>query len=290
MLFSSITFLFYFLPALLMVWFPVRHKTTAANFVLLFASLFFYAWGEPVFILIMLASILANYGFGRLIAGDNNRASFYLFLGLLFNLGVLFYFKYIGFFMANMADIFEINLSVPDVSLPLGISFFTFQAITYLVDLRRGVISVQNNLFNLALYISLFPQLIAGPIVRYRDIEKQITNRHITLDGFAAGARRFVVGLGKKVLIANPFGEAADGVYALPTDELTTYLVLVGMVAYTIQIYFDFSAYSDMAIGLGRMFGFNFLENFNYPYISRSIREFWRRWHISLSNFILAFS
>lgn len=286
MLFSSITFLFYFLPALLLVWFPVRHKTQAANLVLLVASLFFYAWGEPVFILIMLASILANYVFGRLIVASIGKASFYLFLGLLFNLSLLFYFKYIGFFMANIANIFNVELTVPEVSLPLGISFFTFQAITYLVDLRRGEIPVQKNFFNLALYISLFPQLIAGPIVRYHDVEKQITSRRITLTGFASGTRRFIIGLGKKMLIANPFGEVADGVYAMPADDLTAYLVLIGMVAYTIQIYFDFSAYSDMAIGLGRMFGFHFLENFNYPYIATSIRDFWRRWHISLSTFL----
>jgi alginate O-acetyltransferase complex protein AlgI len=284
MLFSSVTFLFYFLPTLFLVYFPFRKKINIANFILLAASLLFYAWGEPVFILIMLFSIGMNYVIGLLI--DKHKKYFYIFLGIILNLTILIYFKYFSFLLKNIAEIFGFTLSIPEISLPLGISFFTFQAITYLVDLYKKEIPVQRNLLNLALYIALFPQLIAGPIVRYYDIQKQIKKRIIDLEGFTNGVRRFIIGFCKKVLIANTFGQIADEIFALPGDNLTPHLVIFAVLSYTIQIYFDFSAYSDMAIGLGKMFGFKFKENFNYPYISKTIQEFWRRWHISLSSFL----
>lgn len=227
-----------------------------------------------------------NYSVGRLIERYRKYDAVILSCGVALNLSLLCYFKYLSFIISLIAGVFGLPLLIPDISLPLGISFFTFQAITYLVDLKNKEISVQKNIFNLALYISLFPQLIAGPIVRYSDIEKQINNRDMSWFGFNAGVRRFIIGFGKKVLIANTFARVADDIFALPQDDLTTYVVLIGVIAYTLQIYFDFSAYSDMAIGLGKMFGFDLKENFNYPYISRSIKEFWRRWHISLSTFL----
>ena len=242
MLFSSITFLFYFLPLLFLAYLPFRKNIKVANLILLFASLIFYAWGEPIFVIIMLSSIGMNYIIGRLI--DRYRKSFYLTLGVALNLTILIYFKYFSFIIQNVMEAFGLNLSIPNVSLPLGISFFTFQAITYIVDLYRKEIHVQKNLFNLALYISLFPQLIAGPIVRYHDIERQITKRTIDWDGFATGVRRFIIGFSKKILIANTFGEIADEIFAMPSCNLTSTLVLIAMLAYTIQIYFDFSGYS----------------------------------------------
>lgn len=285
MLFSSITFLFYFLPLLFLFYFCFRKNIKIANIVLLVGSLIFYAWGEPIFVVLMLTSIIMNYITGRFI-DKLDQKKLVLTLGIIGNLGLLFYFKYFSFAIANVSGALGQNLTVPNIALPLGISFFTFQAITYLVDLYRGEIKVQKNLFNLALYISLFPQLIAGPIVRYHDIEKQITKRSVTSDDFYQGVRRFIIGFSKKILIANTFGQVADEIFALPNTDLTSVLIGIAIVAYTIQIYFDFSAYSDMAIGLGRMFGFKLLENFNYPYISRSVREFWQRWHISLSTFL----
>ncbi len=254
--------------------------------ILLAASLIFYAWGEPVYVIIMLFSICMNYWVGRWIAFASEYGKVILGLGVFLNLSLLFYFKYINFFLVNVRAIFPWDFPIPSGSLPLGISFFTFQAMTYLIDLERKKFSPQNNIFHLALYISLFPQLIAGPIVRYHHIEKQITNRSVTLEKFTEGVRRFIVGFSKKILIANTFGKVADEIFAMPAQELTTVLVIFAVIAYTFQIYFDFSAYSDMAIGLGRMFGFHFYENFNYPYISKSIREFWRRWHISFSSFL----
>ena len=245
----------------------------------------FYAWGEPTFIFIMLFSILMNYFIGRMIDKKHSK-KFYLNIGLVGNLLLLIYFKYFSFLAVTIAELFSFKLSIPDVVLPIGISFFTFQAISYLVDLYKKEIKVQKNPLNLALYISFFPQLIAGPIVRYHDIEKQITERKVLQSDFLIGIRRFIIGFSKKILIANTFAKIADEIFALPETEFTTHLILFAMVSYTIQIYFDFSGYSDMAIGLGRMFGFKFLENFNYPYVSRSIKEFWQRWHISLSTFL----
>lgn len=286
MLFSGIPFLFYFLPLLLVLYLPLRNHLNIANGLLLVFSLIFYAWGEPAFVFIMLLSIALNYLIGRAIhTVEAETKGYWLLLGIVGNLGLLVYFKYLSFIFITVAGWGGLTVQAPNITLPIGISFFTFQAITYLVDLYHGKIKVQKSLLKLALYISLFPQLIAGPIVRYKEIEKQLSKRTVTLDGFSAGVRRFLVGLAKKVLLANTFAQVADEIFALSASELSAPLVIIGVVAYTFQIYFDFSGYSDMAIGLGRMFGFSFPENFNYPYISRSVTEFWQRWHLTLSHF-----
>lgn len=260
---------------------------------LLTASLLFYAWGEVFYVGVMITSIFTNYIIGRLIfsAQENNgrlSARMYLVIGLVVNIGLLISFKYANFIADNvnamllLLDVAPVDLE--PVHLPLGISFFTFQAISYIVDVYRKEVAAQNRIYDLALYISLFPQLIAGPIVRYHDVAAQITDRSHSIELFASGVQRFTMGLAKKMLIANPLGEVADNVFALSGNDLTMPLAWIGILAYTLQIYFDFSGYSDMAIGLGRMFGFRFLENFNYPYTAKSLREFWRRWHISLST------
>ncbi len=288
MVFSSITFLFFFLPAVLMPYLAAGAKYR--NILLLAASLLFYAWGEGVYLLVMLASIGINYLGGRLIgtASSLSARRVWLILSIAFNLLLLGYFKYANFITDNLnillaaANLEAVELS--PVRLPIGISFFTFQALSYIIDVFRKEVKPQNSVFNLALYISLFPQLIAGPIVRYHDLEDQISTRRTAVADLANGIERFIFGLSKKVLLANPVGEIAARIFALPESELTTPLAWLGAAAYTLQIYFDFSGYSDMAIGLGRMFGFRFLENFNYPYTAKSIREFWRRWHISLST------
>ena len=257
---------------------------------LLIASLFFYAWGGASFTLILVASITINYIAGRQIAIREGRkgAKVALILGVALNLLLLGIFKYANFIVDNLNVVFDwIHLEpvkMNTIYLPIGISFFTFQAISYIVDVYKKKTPVQKNLINLALYISLFPQLIAGPIVRYHDIAKQLKSRIRSLQKFASGVERFIIGLAKKVLIANTFALVADKIFALEIAEMSTSMAWLGAIAYTFQIYFDFSGYSDMAIGLGRMFGFEILENFNFPYISKSIREFWRRWHISLSN------
>ncbi len=281
MVFSSTIFLFCFLPlALLLVYaLPQRYK----NGGLLFMSLLFYSWGEPKYILVMLASILINFYLGKKVSKGNKKT--YLAIAIVANLAILIFFKYAVFFADNINLILDQPvIYVGDVYLPIGISFFTFQAMSYIIDVYRGETSPQNNLIDLALYISLFPQLIAGPIVRYHDINEQLKDREINIGKFSSGVERFLIGLVKKVLLANNFAFIADTVFGYDTPRLDTPLAWVGILAYTLQIYFDFSAYSDMAIGLGRMLGFNILENFNYPYISKSIREFWRRWHISLSS------
>lgn len=285
MVFSSPIFLFVFLPLTLGLYYLLPRA--AKNGFLLAASLVFYAWGELFFVLVMLASISFNYIFGRLIgnspgAGHKKRV---LAAGITANLGLLAYFKYANFIVENLGQAGLVDASNwTPVHLPLGISFFTFQAMSYLVDVYRGENQAQRSLVNVALYIALFPQLIAGPIVRYHDIASQIRDRVISLLLINSGIQRFIYGLAKKVLIANPLGLVADQVFAISGGDLTTGTAWLGLVCYTLQIYFDFSGYSDMAIGLGRMLGFRFLENFNYPYISRSIKEFWRRWHISLSS------
>ncbi len=289
MVFSSTTFLFLFLPLVLFCY--VIFGAKSRNIVLLVASLFFYAWGESFFLLLMLVSICCNYCFGLLIdknRGNDKQKKAVLIFAITTNLGLLGFFKYSNFLVKNLNIILQ-NLSfspieLAPVHLPIGISFFTFQALSYVVDVYRNDSPVQKNFINIALYISIFPQLIAGPIVRYHDVAKQITERHVSLRDFSAGTQRFILGLGKKVLIANTLGRTADYLFSLPPDQLSFYLAWLGAIAYTLQIYYDFSGYSDMAIGLGRMFGFRFMENFNYPYISKSIREFWRRWHISLSS------
>ncbi|MDH5526404.1 MAG: MBOAT family protein [Nitrospirota bacterium] len=288
MVFSSPIFLFLFLPLVLGLY--ALAPRALKNGVLLGASLVFYAWGEMFFVGVMLLSIAANFLCGMLLDHyrDGPGAKRALALGIAANLLLLGTFKYANFLADNLSAAFSAvglpPVHLEPVHLPIGISFFTFQAISYLIDVYRHEERARHNPLHVALYISMFPQLIAGPIVRYHHVARQLTERTVTVDGFAHGARRFIIGLGKKVLLANPLGAAADQVFALPGTELTPSLAWFAVVCYTLQIYFDFSGYSDMAIGLGRMFGFTFPENFNYPYISRSIREFWRRWHISLSS------
>ncbi len=287
MLFPSTVFLFAFLPALLLVYYLAPRALR--NTILLLASLLFYAWGETVYVLLMLFAVGANYLFGLAIAAsDAGRRRLWVSLAVAANLGLLGWFKYANFLVDNLnralIPLGFAAIELDPVHLPLGISFFMFQAMSYVVDVYRGTCEVQRRPDRVALYISLFPQLIAGPIVRYHDVAQQLAHRFHESSLFVSGARRFVLGLAKKLLIANTVGEVADTVFATPAGELGTMLAWLGIVCYALQIYFDFSAYSDMAIGLGRMFGFRFLENFNYPYIARSLRDFWRRWHISLSR------
>ena len=289
MVFSSTIFLFFFLPLTLLAYFVVGPR--GRNAILLAASLLFYAWGETVYLLVMLFSIAANYLFGLLIdqARQRGRRGGLAFAcAVATNLGLLGFFKYANFLVDNLNPVLPVPglapMDIGRVHLPIGISFFTFQALSYIIDLYRNETAVQRSLLNFALYKALFPQLIAGPIVRYRDVAREIERRTVSLHDFASGVQRFIIGLGKKVLIANVMGRAADTIFATPAETLPATLAWIGAIAFMLQIYFDFSGYSDMAIGLGRMFGFHFLENFNYPYIARSIREFWRRWHISLST------
>lgn len=288
MLFSSSVFLFLFLPSALIVYYLfLRRWRQAQNIFLLIASLFFYAWGEPWFVLVMMGSILANYGFGLWVAralGAGTGAKAPVLMAVLFNLGILFVFKYLTFTLSILNRLGGAFV-IPGIELPIGISFFTFQALSYVLDVQRGRGRVQRSPLKVGLYISFFPQLIAGPIVKYETVADQIDNRKESWDDFSAGCARFIVGLGKKVLLSNQLALVADRAFLLEgVDKLTTSFAWLGALCYTLQIYYDFSGYSDMAIGLGKMFGFHFLENFNYPYISKSITEFWRRWHISLST------
>lgn len=284
MVFSSLVFLFVFLPIVLVLYYLSGKKYR--NYLLLLASLFFYAWGEPTYVVIMLVSIGANYLCGLLV--DEKRADKVRVAGVvisvIFNICMLGVFKYSGFFVKNINAAFNTSLPVPEIALPLGISFFTFQAMSYVVDVYRKDAEVQKNIFDLSLYISLFPQLVAGPIVRYQTVANQIEEREHNIIKFGDGVRRFIIGLGKKVLLSNSLGMLADSVFGMQTYQLTIVSTWLGILAYSLQIFFDFSGYSDMAIGLGKMFGFEFLENFNYPYISQSASEFWRRWHISLGS------
>ena len=284
MVFSSLVFLFVFLPIVLVLYYLSGKKYR--NYLLLLASLFFYAWGEPTYVVIMLVSIGANYLCGLLV--DEKRADKVRVAGVvisvIFNICMLGLFKYSGFFVKNINVVFNTSLPVPEIALPLGISFFTFQAMSYVVDVYRKDAKVQKNIFDLSLYISLFPQLVAGPIVRYQTVANQIEEREHNIIKFGDGVRRFIIGLGKKVLLSNSLGMLADSVFGMQTYQLTIVSTWLGILAYSLQIFFDFSGYSDMAIGLGKMFGFEFLENFNYPYISQSASEFWRRWHISLGS------
>ena len=288
MVFSSIVFLFLFLPIVLTAYFLAPRS--GRNILLLAASLFFYAWGETTFVLVMLGSIALNYIFGLWIdrARNTKYARLPMVLGILVNLELLALYKYSTFFIDNLnvalGWVGAAPIMLEGRHLPIGISFFTFQAMSYIIDVYRKDAAPQRNPLNLALYIALFPQLIAGPIVRYRQIAEELRSRRSRLEDVAEGIKRFIFGLGKKVLIANTVAAGADQIFALPADELTTPLAWFGIACYTIQIYFDFSGYSDMAIGLGRIFGFHFLENFQWPYIAQSIQEFWRRWHISLST------
>ena len=281
MLFSSIPFLYYFLPLVLAVYFltPARFR----NAVLLLASLIFYAWGEPKYVLLMLASILSGYGFGLLQERYRGQKGAKLFCGLsvAVSLSFLLYFKYADFFLENFNAATGLGVPLLRIALPIGISFYTFQIISYTVDVYRGE-PAQKNLIHLAAYVAMFPQLIAGPIVRYSDIAQQLEHRSHSTALAAEGVRRFLIGLGKKILIANQLGELCSVFRA--SDEKSVLFYWLYAVAFALHIYFDFSGYSDMAIGLGKVFGFHFLENFNYPYISASITEFWRRWHMSLGT------
>ena len=282
MLFSSIPFLYYFLPAVIILYFIAPKKLR--NSVLLLSSLFFYAWGEPKYVFLMAASILLGYIWGLLIERFKGKKLSKLFMALscVSGLGFLAYYKYADFFIENFNAVTGLSLPLLRIALPIGISFFTFQILSYTVDVYRGETPAQRNIINFAAYVSMFPQLIAGPIVRYVDVARELENRTVTAEKIYDGAVRFIVGLSKKVLIANLLGELCDIFRASSEKSLLFYWVYA--VAFTLHIYFDFSGYSDMAIGLGRIFGFHFIENFNYPYISKSITEFWRRWHISLGS------
>ena len=295
MLFSSNVFLFAFLPAVIFIYYVLlRWSRPLQNVFLCIASLFFYAWGEPHFVLVMMLSIAVNWAGGLAVSMLKQRektreAKLVLAADIVFNLVIIFIFKYLNFFSLNYNLFIGTRtgayIYVPEIMLPIGISFFTFQAISYVVDVYRGSGEAQNNILNVGLYISFFPQLIAGPIVRYETIADQIFNRRETIEDFTEGVKRFIIGFCKKILIANNVAVIADRAFLLnETGGLSVSMAWLGAIAYTLQIFYDFSGYSDMAIGLGRMFGFHFLENFNYPYISKSATEFWRRWHISLGT------
>ena len=288
MVFSSATFLFLFLPVVLTGYFALR-GTPLRNLFLLTGSLLFYSWGETIYLMVLLLSIACNTFFGnRISRSSDNTRRLYLSAAVATNLLLLGYFKYANFITDNVnlaLSIIHVGpVDLAPVHLPLGISFFTFQAISYIVDIYRGDAQVQKRYSSVALYIALFPQLIAGPIVRYASIEKQLSERTVSATAVAEGIRRFIIGLAKKILLANAVGDVADDIFDHSPSDLSPLLAWLGIVCYTLQIYFDFSGYSDMAIGLGRMLGFKFPENFRHPYISTSVQEFWRRWHISLSS------
>lgn len=282
MLFSGIPFLFYFLPIELLLYFSVPKKLK--NAVLLLSSLFFYGWGEPKFLIFMLISIIQGYVFGLLIEKYNGmkRSKVFLVASVFISLGILGYYKYADFFIENFNALTGASVPLLKIVLPIGISFYTFQILSYVVDVYRKDVAAQRNIINLGAYIAMFPQLIAGPIVRYSDIAVQLENRTHSFEKAALGARRFVVGLSKKVLLANVLGEVVAAFKA--SDDKSVLFYWLYAIAYMLHVYFDFSGYSDMAIGLGKIFGFDFCENFKYPYISSSISEFWRRWHISLGS------
>ena len=285
MLFSSIVFLFTFLPAVMILYYllPVRFR----NVILLLASLVFYAWGEPVYLFLMLLSILFNYFSGLDIARnlpDKRAEKRSLVFNLIINLAVLGFFKYEGFVLDTLNGILPVHISYHALPLPIGISFYTFQILSYIIDVYRGNVKVQTNLPNFALYVTMFPQLIAGPIVQYADVDEQLASREVSRTKFGEGSMYFIRGLAKKVLLANTSGMIFTEVSGLAKGNIAVMTAWLGAFAYMFQIYFDVSGYSDMAIGLGKMFGFEFNMNFNYPYVSKSITEFWRRWHISLSS------
>lgn len=283
MVFSSLIFLFLFLPTFLLCYFiPKKRKTK--NIVLLIFSLLFYGYGEPIYVLLMILSIIVNYFF-VLWMDKSSKPKKWLIIDLVFNLGLLFFFKYTNFFLDNINNLFNLNIKFLSISLPIGISFYTFQILTYVIDVYKSKVPVQKSIINLGCYISAFPQLIAGPIVRYETVNEELNDRCEDIEGFATGIRRFIIGLFKKCVIANEMAYVADTLFGSSIASLGTIGMIVGGVAFTFQIYFDFSGYSDMAIGLGKMLGFNYLENFNYPYVARTITDFWRRWHISLSTF-----
>lgn len=284
MVFSSTIFLCVYLPLVLLGYYICPKK--GRNLFLLIVSLVFYAWGEPKYVFLMIFSILVNYIFGRLMdkhRENKKRLKLMLVLSVVIDIGLLSVFKYTDFIITNVNAIFGANFDLLNIALPIGISFYTFQAMSYTIDVYRNDVRVQKNLIDFGMYITMFPQLIAGPIVRYADVQDQLADRSVTTADFSEGIMRFVVGLGKKVLLANQMGAVWSEIYALGGD-VSALMAWTGAIAYTFQIYFDFSGYSDMAIGLGRMFGFKFPENFRYPYQSVSITDFWRRWHITLST------
>lgn len=284
MVFSSVVFLCVFLAGVFLLY-TVMPSLKVKNALLIVVSLLFYAYGEPVYVLLMLLSSVMNYLFALWIARDPERKSKpAVVLSIIANLGMLVVFKYSGMLVGTTNTIIGTHLPIPEIALPIGISFFTFQAMSYVIDVYRGTVAVQRNYFYVLLYISFFPQLIAGPIVKYRDIADMIVDRKQDVSMVAHGFRRFICGLAKKVLIADTMGQVVDVMYSTPVPELCVLTAWLGAIAYIFQIYYDFSGYSDMALGLGMMFGFRFKENFNYPYKSKNIQEFWRRWHISLST------
>ena len=285
MLFSSVTFLFFFLPIVFTLYYISPKKIK--NYTLLLFSIIFYAWGGILYLPLLIISIMINYIFGLQIEkykDNNKKRKNILIISIIFNVLFLGVFKYTNFITDNINIIFKTSINIPIIPLPIGISFYTFQAMSYVIDVYRNDGKVQKNIFNLALYISMFPQLVAGPIVRYETIDNQITNRIHNIEKFNQGIERLTRGLFKKVIISNTVGELSALIYSLSNYQMSISVAWLGAIAYTLQVYFDFSGYSDMAIGLGKMLGFEFLENFNYPYISKSVSEFWRRWHISLGS------
>ncbi len=287
MIFSSLLFLFRFLPAVLIVYYIV--PPALRNLVLLLFSLLFYAWGEPVYIILMIVSILVSYTGGIIVDSQKKRgnqaaAKIALIISSVISLSLLGFFKYADFAIGTVNSLTGMDFELLHLALPIGISFYTFQTMSYTIDVYRGEAQVQKNLISFGAYVTMFPQLIAGPIVTYKTIDQQLRSRKETSEQFALGIHRFMIGLGKKVLLANNAGALWNVIQGMTYDQLPVLTAWMGLAAYTFQLYFDFSAYSDMAIGLGHMFGFRFLENFNYPYISKSITEFWRRWHISLGT------
>lgn len=287
MIFSSIFFIFIFLPLTMILYYLVPFRIK--NLVLLLMSLVFYAWGEPVYVVLMIFSILINYVSGLeleyfLEKGEQQKAKYAFIVTLVVNLLVLGFYKYYGFVIGNLNAVLPFDIPYKELALPIGISFYTFQTLSYVIDVYLGKVEAQHNLITFGAYVTMFPQLIAGPIVRYSDVEKQLMDRTISREKFAEGVTWFIRGLGKKVLIANNMGMVFDAIIAMGASETSVLTAWIGIFAYTMQIYFDFGGYSDMAIGLGKMLGFEFIKNFDYPYISKSITEFWRRWHISLSS------
>lgn len=283
MLFSSVVFILYFLPITLVLYYLTSFSKKLQNIILLVLSLIFYAWGQSSYVLIMVFSIVFNYILGLLI--EKYKTKFFLIFGCICNLGILFVFKYLGFVIRNINSIQSFKIPIPNLSLPVGISFFTFKAVSYLVDVYKKKSKASKNPIYVGLYISFFPELLAGPISKYNNIVEQIKSRKTTWQKFSVGSCRFITGLSKKVLISNSMAVIVDRIISLNSNlNVPATLAWLGSIAYTLQIYFDFSGYSDMAIGLGLMLGFKFEENFNYPYISKSISEFWRRWHITLST------
>lgn len=284
MVFSSLTFLLLFLPSVLLIYFAVPRQ--GKNAVLFLFSLLFYAWGEPVYVGLMIFSTILDYTCGRLVEKyrGTSKAKLGLLISVFVNLGLLFFFKYTDFFIGTVNGLLHTQIPLLNLPLPIGISFYTFQTMSYTIDVYRGEAKMQKNILSFGAYVSLFPQLIAGPIVRYQDIADQLDERSHSFDKFGEGVKRFVTGLGKKVLLANNIGLLWSTISQTGAENLTVVHAWLGIVAFAFQIYFDFSGYSDMAIGLGKMFGFNFLENFQYPYISKSVTEFWRRWHMSLGT------